>query len=388
MFIVIASIHENIASLLRSHALAVILPILFFEELGVPSPIPGDLMMVLAGVRAAQGYVPLWLALFLQELVTVAGATGLFFLSRRCGRPLILRYGRFIHLGPENLARAEAKINRFGGWAIVVGRLLPGLRIVTPIAAGVLEMPLLTFLPSLALGAFIYILIYTLIGFFVGPAALAFYDRVALPTNALLSLAVIVALLFILRQLRRAPPAFTQDPHGAVTSSLLAGICAGIAALMTANTTIEIITFVRRILGHQPLIATRGVGSGLRFLLAWPAFLVFASLLGLLAYVVGIMRLPRWLSILLNAGVPLALSLAVIYPLTEQRHIGLTESREQIIFAVDTVRWIAYGVALTAFLPLLPHFRRDPADAAAPPRAAAPSPVGSTPRQPRKTDAG
>lgn len=380
MFIVIASIHENVASLLRSHALAVILPILFFEELGVPSPIPGDLMMVLAGVRVTQGYASLWLVLLLQELVTVAGASGLFFLSRRCGRPLILRYGRFIHLGSESLDRAEAKINRYGGWAIVVGRVLPGLRIVTPIAAGVLGMPFRTFLPSLALGAFIYILIYTLIGFFVGPPALAFFDRVALPTSALVSLAVLSALFFVLRRLRRAPPAFTQDRHGAVTSSLVAGTLAGIAALMTANSTLEIITFVRRILGHQPLIAARGVGSGLRFLLAWPVFLVFASLLGLLAYVVGITRLPRWLSILLSAGVPLVLSLAVIYPLTEQRHVGLTEYRERVIFIVDTMRWVAYGVALTAFLPLLPHFRRDPEDAAAPPRTRAPSPVGSTPQ--------
>src|SRR6185437_6118625 len=48
------------------------------------------------------------------------------------------RYGRFIHLGPETLARMEGKIQRRGGWAIVLGRIVPGLRIVTPIAAGVL----------------------------------------------------------------------------------------------------------------------------------------------------------------------------------------------------------------------------------------------------------
>ena len=358
MIFIARTINESMQSLLRLHTLAVIVTIIFFEELGVPSPIPGDLMMVLAGVRVAQGREPLWLVLLLQELATVAGATGLFFLSRRCGRPLVLRYGRFIHLGPEMLARAEGKIQRHGGWAIVIGRLLPGLRIVTPIAAGVLGLPFGAFLPALALGAFLYILAYTLLGVFVGPAALAFYDRVSLPVSALLSLAILIALIVAMHQIRRAPPAFTQDRHGAVVSALVAGILAGIAGLMAANSVSEFIVFGRRVFGHQSAVTARGVGSGLRFLIAWPAFLVFAALLGLLAYVIGIARLPRWLAILLSGGVPLAVSLALLYPLTEQRHVGLSEYREQIIFTVDATRWLVYGIALAAFLPLLPHLRR------------------------------
>src|SRR3954463_11789302 len=165
------TLNESVQMLLRSHALAVIVAILFFEELGVPSPIPGDLMMVYAGVRVTQGRDALWMVLLMQEVATVAGAVGLYFLSRRYGRPLVERFGRFIHLGPEMLARMEGKIQRHGAAAIVVGRILPGLRIVTPIAAGVLGMPFRTFLPSLALGAFLYILGYTLLGVFVGPAA-------------------------------------------------------------------------------------------------------------------------------------------------------------------------------------------------------------------------
>ncbi len=363
MIFVLRTINENMQSLLRSHALAVILAVIFFEELGVPSPIPGDLMMVLAGVRVAQGHEPLWIVLLLQELVTVGGATGLFFLSRRCGRPLVLRYGRFIHLGPENLARAERQIERHGGWAIVIGRNLPGLRIITPIAAGVLGMPFRAFLPALALGAFLYILVYTMIGVVAGPAALAFFDRVSLPISAFTSLALLLALVFVMRQLRRAPPAFTQDRHGAIVSALVAGVLAGVAGLMAANSVSEFIIFGRRLTGHPVIIAGRGVGSALRFLIDWPTFLIFAGLLGLVAYVVGVARLPRWRAILVSAGVPLIVSLAVLYPLIERRHVGLSEYREQIIFTVDATRWIIYGVALAAFLPLLPHLGRTEADA-------------------------
>jgi hypothetical protein len=181
--------------------------------------------------------------------------------------------------------------------------------------------------------------------------------------------------------LRRAPPAFTQDRHGALASALIAGVLAGVAGLLAANSVSEFIIFGRRLAGYQRVAVTRGVGSGLRLLLAWPAFLVIAALLGLFVYVIGIARLARWHAILFSGGIPLIVSLAVLYPLTEQRHVGLSEYREQIIFAVDATRWLAYGVALRAFLPLLPHLRRAEPEEALTDRAdstvtAPPSPPG------------
>src|SRR5919202_416256 len=149
---------EILRSLLDTHPLVVVGTVLFFEELGVPSPLPGDVLMMLAGVRARQGVAPLWAVLLVQDLATLAGTFGLFLFSRRFGRSLVTRYGWLLHLGPEQLARAEAAIRRSGGAAIVIGRLLPGLRIATPIAAAVLGTPPHTFVPAIALGAFLYLL--------------------------------------------------------------------------------------------------------------------------------------------------------------------------------------------------------------------------------------
>src|SRR5262249_44765398 len=151
------------------------------------------------------GRESLWLALLVQEIASVLGASGLFFFCRRCGRPVVLRYGRFLRLTPETLTRAEGFLARSGSKAVVIGRLIPGLRIVTPIAAAVLGMSYGAFLPALAVGAFIYILGYTLLGYFVGPAALALFDRVSLPTSALISLAALGVMILIVVQLRRAP---------------------------------------------------------------------------------------------------------------------------------------------------------------------------------------
>ena len=191
------ALNHSVRTLIDIDPLMVLAAVLFFEEAGVPSPIPSDIMMLLAGVRARQGDYPFWAVILVQELATLAGTTCLFLFSRRFGGALVARYGWVLHLGPETLARAEAAIATSGGRAIVIGRLIPGLRIITPVAAAVLGTPLRTFLPAVALGAFLYILGFTLVGALVGPTALAILERVALPTGALVSLAVVFVAIFL-----------------------------------------------------------------------------------------------------------------------------------------------------------------------------------------------
>ncbi len=71
---------------------------LFIEETGVPLPLPGDLAILLAGYRAAQGKMdPLW-ALLLLEVATLLGGSVLYWLGARGGRPLLRRYGRYVGL--------------------------------------------------------------------------------------------------------------------------------------------------------------------------------------------------------------------------------------------------------------------------------------------------
>ena len=176
-----AILSHSVRGLITTHPLVAIAAILFGEELGIPSPIPGDVLMILAGVEARRGMYSFGLVLLVQEVATLLGATGLFLFSRRYGRAAVTQYGWLLHLGPAMLAKAEATLQRSGWRAIVIGRLLPGLRIVTPIAAGVCGTSLAQFVPAVAVGAFLYILVLDLFGFLVGPTALALFARIALP---------------------------------------------------------------------------------------------------------------------------------------------------------------------------------------------------------------
>ena len=88
--------------------------LILVEEAGVPVPIPGDFLMLALGVHARQGHVPLWQALLVMEVATLAGASLLYLLAARAGRGLVYRYGRYIHMTPERLDRAEAFLRRRG----------------------------------------------------------------------------------------------------------------------------------------------------------------------------------------------------------------------------------------------------------------------------------
>ena len=162
-----------VAAFLDQHGLLSAFVVLLLEEAGVPLPVPGDVLMLVVGVRVHQAHLVLWQVLAVMEAATVLGAGILYVVSARAGRPLVHRYGRFLRLNPARLGRAEDWI-RQGGWrAIVLLRLVPGLRIATVVGCGIFGVPFRLFLPALALGGFSYLVVYTLLGYFVGPEILA-----------------------------------------------------------------------------------------------------------------------------------------------------------------------------------------------------------------------
>jgi membrane protein DedA with SNARE-associated domain len=102
-----AALAGGMRELLASHPLLAIGEVMFVEELGVPSPLPSDLLMLLAGIGIRQGQYPFWLMLLVEELATLLGTCGLYAFTRRVGRGAFERYGWLLHLGPATLTRAE-----------------------------------------------------------------------------------------------------------------------------------------------------------------------------------------------------------------------------------------------------------------------------------------
>jgi membrane protein DedA with SNARE-associated domain len=108
-------------------------------------PIPSELILPFAGFlvsRGELGYLPVLVA---STAGSLFGALVLYALGRWGGRSLILRYGRFLRVKEADLDRAEGWFDRYDEWVVLFGRMVPGVRSVVSIPAGMLGTPFVRF---------------------------------------------------------------------------------------------------------------------------------------------------------------------------------------------------------------------------------------------------
>jgi membrane protein DedA with SNARE-associated domain len=115
---------------LLQHGVLAAFAYLALEEGGLPIPVPGDFLMLAFGVRAREGSIVLWQVIAAMEAGTVLGSSLLYLLARRRGRGVVDRYGPFIGIGPAQLDRAQTQLQRYGAFAVVLGRLLHHARLL------------------------------------------------------------------------------------------------------------------------------------------------------------------------------------------------------------------------------------------------------------------
>lgn len=145
--------------------------IILAEEGGIPSPIPGDIFIASVSALPSSNYLAIITA---TVSATLIGSTFLFTLANKFGRGLLKKYGRFIKITPNKIKKIDKWFKKYGGFAIVIGRLIPGLRIVTPFAAGLFGFSYKTFWAYTIISAFIWANIYFFLGKFLAEFFLNF----------------------------------------------------------------------------------------------------------------------------------------------------------------------------------------------------------------------
>ena len=133
-------------------------------------PFPSEIVMPPAGALARRN--PDWTLLGVISAGTLGSLAGAWFnylLARYLGRPLLLRFvqgpGRYLHLNEAKYLRAEALFLRHGAITTFLGRLIPGVRQLISLPAGLAKMNPLTFSALTALGAGIWSAVLALLGF-------------------------------------------------------------------------------------------------------------------------------------------------------------------------------------------------------------------------------
>ncbi len=108
-------------------------------------PIPSEVVMPPAAFWAAQGKLNFWLVVLAGTIGSYVGSAISYFAARAVGSPLLYRFGKYIFLPPEKLKMAEAWFNSYGSAGIFFARLLPVIRHLISIPAGVFHMNFATF---------------------------------------------------------------------------------------------------------------------------------------------------------------------------------------------------------------------------------------------------
>jgi membrane protein DedA with SNARE-associated domain len=131
-------------------------------------PLPSELVMPPAGYLASKGQMHAGLAVAAGTLGSVLGALLNYLLAVVVGEPVLRRYGKFVLVSERSLDRTEAFFRRHGEISTFIGRLLPVIRHLISIPAGMSRMALGRFVAFTALGAGLWCGILTYLGWLIG----------------------------------------------------------------------------------------------------------------------------------------------------------------------------------------------------------------------------
>jgi membrane protein DedA with SNARE-associated domain len=131
-------------------------------------PLPSELVMPPAGYLAAKGQMNGVLAVIAGTFGSVLGALINYGLALYVGEPLLRKYGKYVLISDRSLAKTEIFFRRHGEISTLIGRLLPVVRHLISIPAGVSRMRLGKFVGFTALGAGIWCAILTYLGWLIG----------------------------------------------------------------------------------------------------------------------------------------------------------------------------------------------------------------------------
>ncbi len=131
-------------------------------------PFPSEVVMVPAGYLASKGDMNIYIVIIVGVLGSLAGAIFNYILALKFGRVFFLKYGKYLFVKEETLEKLEKFFEKHGEISTFSGRLIPGVRQLISLPAGMAKMNLAKFSIYTSLGAGIWAIILTLVGYFIG----------------------------------------------------------------------------------------------------------------------------------------------------------------------------------------------------------------------------
>lgn len=186
---------------LNNYGYLAVVGLVLLEDFGVP--VPGETTLILAAVYAGAGRLNIVLVALLAFMAATLGDNIGFAIGHFGGRRLVERYGRYVLLTPERLEKTTSFFERHGGKIVVIARFIEGLRQANGIIAGITGMHWAKFLAFNALGAALWVAVWTGIGYLSGSHIDSIYSTASRFSTYLAIAAGVLIVAFIARRLVR-----------------------------------------------------------------------------------------------------------------------------------------------------------------------------------------
>jgi len=158
-------------------------------------PFPSEIAMIPAGYLASQGEMDLVLAIVIGTVGSLFGALFNYYLAKKYGRKGVLAFGKYFFFTEEKLIKMEAFFVKHGSFSTFVSRLIPGVRQLISLPAGLSNMPIGKFTLYTTLGAGLWVTVLALLGYILGEnqeLIKAYLHQIILVTLGLIVVATIV----------------------------------------------------------------------------------------------------------------------------------------------------------------------------------------------------
>lgn len=161
---------EEIVSYITTYGYVAIFVLIFLQEIGMPNPIPVELLVLFTGYLSFKGLLYLPFVIFTAASADFIGANVLYTVFYTSGTFLLQKKPRWIPISEIKIAKFREKINS-GGWLnIFLFRLMSVTRGYASIITGLLHMKPAKYLPIVIMSAFTWTMLYAILGFILGPS--------------------------------------------------------------------------------------------------------------------------------------------------------------------------------------------------------------------------
>jgi len=162
-------------------------------------PFPSEVVMIPAGYLAYKGEMNIYIAIFSGIAGSLTGALFNYFLAVKFGRKFLVKYGKYFFIKEETISKMEEFFKSHGHISTFSGRLIPAVRQYISFPAGLARMNLLVFSIYTTLGAAIWVVILTLLGYYLGDNEALIKEYLRYIIAAILLVLAIIAYLYYLK---------------------------------------------------------------------------------------------------------------------------------------------------------------------------------------------